>query len=553
MPSISSVSARLGRGLLMAAALLGGSAFGADSPAAENVSAREVVGYAKADRTGAKRSWMLPPDAPFLLVPEVGPELDAVATVESGGEVGVALFQQPYFQSKDQGCTPDLGTDARPDLKWLGATSRFVPGVPGQIANQAQRPDPTAGGYTSLIIYDRDLGPPPGALLLDRRRTLGTACPNAIHKIFYNRLFVPIAPAPESIRCFDLAGLQPGAEGKEILMSFKASDRLALLTPADLDDGYAGQPHRFTVTLFDDIGCSGTPLGLKSGATISGVFRLDDYGFRDKARSLRIAYEGGVLSPYLAAPPPAPEIAAPQPQAKDEALAALESATTQPTAMEPAAAEPIRAEPETASAPVPLPVDSAVEPAVAEAAVTAVATTATAVTPAPTQPTAGETPVDTAQADQAAANLPANEPPESSQSQASQPASDETMTDQTAAVIPPTAAGSAQGGAGADSAPLDLPKLQPNLEPETRVAAAASQTFAYPVQDIYRLNFCLNWERDCGAPAADAWCRAQGFAKAADFAVDENIGSVFPTIVLGEKRICARFVCDGFAEITCVK
>ena len=54
---------------------------------------------------GYQRQFM-PPETPFLLVPEVGPELGAIATVESGSEVGVALFQMPYFESKDLGCTP---------------------------------------------------------------------------------------------------------------------------------------------------------------------------------------------------------------------------------------------------------------------------------------------------------------------------------------------------------------------------------------------------------------------------------------------------------------
>jgi len=552
----------------MAATLLVGGALAAQSLAAETVAAREVVAYAKADGAGASQSWTLPPETPFLLVPEVGPELGAIATVVSGSEVGVALFQMPYFESKDLGCTLDLGTDARPDLKWLGATSRFFPGAPAQLDGQAQRPDPTAGGYTSLIVYDAALGPPPGALLLDRRRTLGTACPNAVHKIFYNRLFVPIAPAPETARCFDLAGLYPGTKGADILMSFKASDRVALLTPADLDDRYASQLHRFTVTLFDGLGCSGKPLGLKSGATRGGVFRLADYGFRDKARSLRIAYEGGVLKPYLMGPPTAPEVVSPQPPTQDAALAALESATMQPAATEPAAAEPITAEPETPNPPAARPVEPEVETAISETAAAEVATAAAAGAAAHSEvqaaaatpvlattdsPLAAAPPADAPPADQPATNRSAAEQPETSQSVAYQPAEAEASTDQPATNAQPPAPGPAEPEAAASAGAADLPKLRPSLEPETQVATAASQTFAYPVYDLYRLNYCLNWGRDCGAPAADAWCRKQGFGKATDFALDENIGSIFPTIVLGETRVCAQFVCDGFAEITCAK
>jgi hypothetical protein len=527
MPAPSCLDARLGRALVLAAALMAGGAPGAPAPAAEPLAPRAVIGHAAADGTGATQRWTLPPEAPFLLVPEVGPEIGAIATLESGAEVGVALFQKPYFQSKDLGCTPDLGTDARPDLKWLGATARFMPGVPGQSADLAARPEPAAGGYTSLIIYDRSLGPPPGALLLDRRRTLGTACPKAIHKIFYNRLFVPIAPAPEAARCFDLAGLHPGGKGADILLSFKTSDRVALLTPGDLDGGYAGQAHRFTVTLFDEIGCRGTPLGLKSGATLGGVVRLDDYGFRNRARSLRLVYEGGALSPYLTAPPPAQPVAALQAPAQDDVLSALESATRQP--------------PVTTAAGPPAPraadVDLLGEPRTTP---TIRATLATAAGPLP--------------ADQTATNPSTGKLSDTTQSATYSATSAAPDSDQSAtqdATQDATRAGLAVAAADDSGTPSgDLPKLQPNLEPEAR-AAAASQTFAYPVYDIYRLNYCLRWGSDCGAPAADAWCRAKGFGGAADFAVDKNIGAVFPTIVLGEERVCAQFVCDGFAEITC--
>ena len=83
------------------------------------------------------------------------------------------------------------------------------------------------------------------------------------------------------------------------------------------------------------------------------------------------------------------------------------------------------------------------------------------------------------------------------------------------------------------------------------MAGLASQTFAYPVHQVYRLNYCLTSKGDCGAPAARAWCKTQGFGKASTWKIDENIGALFPTVVLGENRICAQFVCDGFQEITC--
>jgi hypothetical protein len=97
-----------------------------------------------------------------------------------------------------------------------------------------------------------------------------------------------------------------------------------------------------------------------------------------------------------------------------------------------------------------------------------------------------------------------------------------------------------------------LPKLEPVLQPETQaVAGLARQTFAYPVHEIYRLNYCLNSGKDCGEPAAQAWCKTQGFSRAGAWEIDENIGSLFPTVEIGQNRICAQFVCDGFQVITC--
>jgi hypothetical protein len=61
----------------------------------------------------------------------------------------------------------------------------------------------------------------------------------------------------------------------------------------------------------------------------------------------------------------------------------------------------------------------------------------------------------------------------------------------------------------------------------------------------------LSSGQDCGEPAAQAWCKTQGFQRARAWEIDENIGALFPTVILGENRICAQFVCDGFREITC--
>jgi hypothetical protein len=121
------------------------------------------------------------------------------------------------------------------------------------------------------------------------------------------------------------------------------------------------------------------------------------------------------------------------------------------------------------------------------------------------------------------------------------------------AAVEPAAPAPAQAQPAAAASPAQ-PKLEPVLQPESQaVAGLASQTFSYPVHQVYRLNYCLTSKAGCGEAAAQAWCKTQGFGTASGWEIDENIGALFPTVVLGENQICAQFVCDGFQEITCAK
>ncbi|MEE8187993.1 MAG: hypothetical protein V3T80_02180 [Kiloniellales bacterium] len=520
---------------------------------------REVVGFADSDRGGASKTWELPLGQPYLYVPFVGDDLGgAVKALDVGPDLGVALFQRAFFASRDVGCTPALGTDAHPELEWLGATARFEPGS-GREAGDAAEVHPKTGGYSSLIIYQKTLGPPPGLLLLDRRRRSGFGCRNALHKTFFNRLFVPVAAPPAARRCFDLAGAYRVEGSEQKVLQFNFSDRFVLLQPQDLSERYAGVAHRFTVSLFDDLGCRGQGLSFKSAAVTSRGVRLDSYEFRDRARSVLISYESGALSPYLKiVPPAAPAIAEAAPPApKPEPQTA--AAETAPPAPEP---EPQTAAAETAPpAPEPKPqtaaAETAPEPPVAK----------------PIQPAA---PPETAAAEPAAPR-PKVAPPGQPEAEIiwaepakGAPAQPEAATVQEAKAVPTPAASPEPPAAKAkifepapaktEPAPgqiqLAMPKLEPKVVPEVKPgtsASVASQTFIFPVHEIYRLNFCFNWDKDCGEPAAQAWCKVRGFNRAAAWTVDENIGSLFPTIVLGENRVCAKFVCDGFQEITCAK
>ena len=78
-----------------------------------------------------------------------------------------------------------------------------------------------------------------------------------------------------------------------------------------------------------------------------------------------------------------------------------------------------------------------------------------------------------------------------------------------------------------------------------------SQAFESPMQNGFRVDYCLHWGVDCGQPAADAWCATQGFARAQTWTLANDIGAATPTWVAGDSKACNVPDCDGFAMITC--
>jgi hypothetical protein len=82
-------------------------------------------------------------------------------------------------------------------------------------------------------------------------------------------------------------------------------------------------------------------------------------------------------------------------------------------------------------------------------------------------------------------------------------------------------------------------------------AAAASKTIKKPMFNGNRLDWCLKWSADCGKPAADAFCKAQGYQSAIAFEADPRIGSRTPTRLIGTGATCDLAYCDGFRQITC--
>lgn len=63
----------------------------------------------------------------------------------------------------------------------------------------------------------------------------------------------------------------------------------------------------------------------------------------------------------------------------------------------------------------------------------------------------------------------------------------------------------------------------------------------------YRVDHCLSFGRDCGKPAADRFCRDNGYRSAAEW----DTAPASPTLVLGTKEICAGSYCVGFTRVRC--
>jgi len=81
---------------------------------------------------------------------------------------------------------------------------------------------------------------------------------------------------------------------------------------------------------------------------------------------------------------------------------------------------------------------------------------------------------------------------------------------------------------------------------------AGTKTVERPMFNGHRLDWCANWGADCGKPAADAWCVAQGFAGAESFDKAPGIGENSATRLIATGAVCDAAECDGFESITCV-
>ena len=459
--------------------------------------------YTQPNLAGPSKTLTLQAGQPYQAIPFVGDELnEQIRSVKADPQIGVILFQRPYFASRDDACGPNLGTRDNPGAWWQGLTADLVPprALPSnQPYEAAETPD---DDYSSVIAYRRELGPPPGFLLLERRSYYNRACERSDEQSYFNRLFVPVPNPPQREACIELSlpASSYGA-GADAPRFTRLSEAVALL-PESFDARYGGIDHRFVAALFTGAGCSGPSITLTSrerGAPAR--YKLKDFDFSGRIRSVLIRYQRGPLDEYMDAP----------------AVAAAPALVPSPSS--PAA--PSAADTGSTTAPAP------------SSGSAASGSTAGSLRPqsAPPQPVAPET---------AGGLQPQPPAPSSAQSGGLQPA-------------PPTAP--AQQQQALQPAPQVQPvPVQPAVTPAPRAPVVPQEeTFRFPVHQVYRLNFCVDNERGCGDPAAIAWCKAKGFSTAARWAREDNIGALYPTVFIGSGSICDKFLCDGFEEITCTR
>ena len=78
------------------------------------------------------------------------------------------------------------------------------------------------------------------------------------------------------------------------------------------------------------------------------------------------------------------------------------------------------------------------------------------------------------------------------------------------------------------------------------------QVFANPIVSTERrLDFCLEFGKNCGAPVAEAFCKAEGFSRWVYFEGDEPGDPAKRTITLGSKQKCNGEGCVAMNIITC--
>lgn len=88
----------------------------------------------------------------------------------------------------------------------------------------------------------------------------------------------------------------------------------------------------------------------------------------------------------------------------------------------------------------------------------------------------------------------------------------------------------------------------PSVSSAAKEVKSVQSSFNAPEIEGMRLDWCLHFGRQCGKPAADRYCAAQGHSGALKWQVEEGIGK---TYIIGDRKVCNARYCDGFRFILC--
>ncbi|WP_085901979.1 hypothetical protein [Kiloniella majae] len=545
----------------------------------------QLIAFDGLEYAGAAKVFELSADQLYSFVPSLGDLSGRVSSLKLGSQVGAMFFQGPLFQTTDKSCAPLLGSKEEPHLLWQGPSADLVPlkRVNDAPVSMAAPQDDT---YSSMIIYRRDMGPPPGVLMLQRLNTYSRGCANVLEQLNYRRAFIPAWDNGRTGYCQNLVGPTTYA-GERGTFRFNDSDQLVFMHPEAMDQAYQSVRHRVRATLYDFPDCQGNHVTFPFKAESIRKFNLADYGYKGRARSVKVEYVSGpasALSGLVVAstspktvvanatvPAPAktvtPQTVAEQPKTASQApqtFVAPQSGSTQEAPVVkksvevPQTAAVQKAVPQTQAAPAEPQTFVAPEPQ-------------TFVAPEPqvfTAPAPAETfqapAYSSADSDLLAAGItPAGDdalipqPTQATEGELERQAI--TSQSENPLFTPSYQLFEAQPAENVESQPLNSGSSteQGSLPTETAERfvspSVGGTTYEFPVFDAYRLNYCLTPGTNCGEPAAREWCKKKGHETAVAWVRDDNIGSLFPTINMGSKEICSNYRCDGFKELTCSK
>jgi hypothetical protein len=107
-----------------------------------------------------------------------------------------------------------------------------------------------------------------------------------------------------------------------------------------------------------------------------------------------------------------------------------------------------------------------------------------------------------------------------------------------------SAAGKRHASSAATRCAADRTSAPRSLTSTCESPIPSERVFANPVWNGHRLDVCLQWGANCGKPAADAFCRKNGFSESLHAESDAEAGRG-TTRVIGTGQVCSGSFCRG--------